>query len=371
MEPGRASFAECSRTICTSSLVIQDGAVFTSRSGLDLRSGTTAHVHPGGGSGLALETYGRLAVYGTGAQLTVNDATVRTGRLTIFGDGLATFNGSAVIESQPWGWGIHVTGGGRLVMNPGTEADLAYGSVYSMSGGTIEVHGATISAPGISAYTDGTIVVDSGGELHSAGEARTYGSMMITDGLLEADRIRVSPPGELIVSGNSTLQTLARDVAIYNQMTMTDGQIHSADFVGVYDGGSMELYGVDVYAAGLAIGQADWAPPTSFYADADTHFYLNGEFRSMCEDLTHIDMTETTLHFYGVGHHHEIWAAASPGPARTTTSASAPSSWKTAARSTSSSTTNGRKATTHSTSRRSSSVTARPSTSTSPSTTAT
>jgi len=313
LQPGSSLTVYDWATLYDGSLVVQDGAVFTSRSGLDVREGAAVQVHPVGGSGLALETYGRLAVYGTGAQLTVNDATVRTGRLTIFGDGLATFNGSAVIESQPWGWGIHVTGGGRLVMNPGTEADLACGTVYSMSGGTIEVHGAGVSAPGISAYSDGTIVVDSGGELHSTGETRVYGSMMITDGLLEADRIRVSPPGELIVSGNSTLQTLTRDVAIYNQMTMTDGEIHSADFVGVYDGGSMELYDVDVYAAGLAIGQADGAPATSFYADADTHFYLNGQFRAMCKDLTQIDMTETTLHFYGAGHHHEIWAGSIAG----------------------------------------------------------
>ncbi len=33
----------------------------------------------------------------------------------------------------------------------------------------------------------------------------------------------------------------------------------------------------------------------------------------MCEDLTQIDMTETTLHFYGVGHSHEIWAGSSAG----------------------------------------------------------
>jgi len=308
LQPGSSLTVYDWATVYNGSVVIPDGAVFTSHGGLDVREGAAVQVHPGGGTGLALETYGRLAVYGTGAQLTVNDATVRTGRLTVFGDGLATFNGSAVIESQPWGWGIHVTGGGRLVMNPGTEADLDSGTVYAMSGGTIEVHGATISAPGISAYNGGTIVVDSGGELHSTGETRVYGSMMITDGLLEADRIRVSPPGELIVSGNSTLQTLTRDVAIYNQMTMTGGEIHSADFVGVYDGGSMELYGVDVYAAGLAVGHRPGDPLTTFYADADTHFYLNGEFRSMCDDPGGIDMTETTLHFYGVGHSHEIWA---------------------------------------------------------------
>ena len=63
-------------------------------------------------------------------------------------------------------------------------------------------------------------------------------------------------------------------------------------------------------AAGLGASNAlaDWASATSFYADADTHFYLNGQFRAMCKDLTQIDMTETTLHFYGAGHHHEIWA---------------------------------------------------------------
>ena len=227
---------------------------------------------------------------------------------------------------------------GRWVLEPGAKI-IAGGSLTFRAGATLDASGTpgdpkeidvggTFYMIGLGVTRNTTIQagrfrVNAGAELNAMAQSSLVamddqfsvdGLLRLTDSNIKAHwRLAVGDTGTLTVTGDSRIDILGRDLAVYGTMTMTGGEIHSVDFVGVYDGGSMELYGVDVYAAGLAVGHRLGDPLTTFYADANTHFYLNGQFHSMCDDPGGVDMTETTLHFYGAGHQHEIWAGSIAG----------------------------------------------------------